>query len=342
MDFLWHFFGDVCRLRRNLAHPSHQKRSPDTYHSQSIIQFLWIMAAAAAATVVVSSSSSKIPKFRYLSAWFCPFAHRATLALEHHRGRVEYEWVEALGWEQRPDVQNVTGTGQEWWYHWKAEELKRSCPGALVPTLIPIDVTTGLPDESKSVYESIISIEYIDRVSQAQGKDRLVSEDPFWYARSRYWADKINRECCSTYYGVLVRKDEMERRQHFNDLIKGLTNFSKQLASTSTSHGGPTFLPDGQLSNVDLTLLPWAYRYYVFEEYRGPEYKIPESTELRPYHEWYEYVMNLESVQRTLPNKDRYLDHIRKYADGSARSKVANAVRRGVAAHEFDDEKDEY
>jgi glutathione S-transferase len=36
------------------------------------------------------------PKFRYLSAWFCPYAHRATLALEHHAGRVDYEWVEAL------------------------------------------------------------------------------------------------------------------------------------------------------------------------------------------------------------------------------------------------------
>jgi len=45
------------------------------------------MTATAAATKVV-------PKFRYLSAWFCPFAHRATLALEHHAGRVEYEWVE--------------------------------------------------------------------------------------------------------------------------------------------------------------------------------------------------------------------------------------------------------
>ena len=28
----------------------------------------------------------------------------------------------------------------------------------------------------------------------------------------------------------------------------------------------------------------------------------------------------------------RYLDHIQKYADGSARSKVGNAVRRGVCA----------
>lgn len=75
------------------------------------------MAGAAAATTV--------PKFRYLSAWFCPFAHRATLALEHHSSRISYEWVEALGWERRPDQENVTGAGHEWWYHWKAEELKR-------------------------------------------------------------------------------------------------------------------------------------------------------------------------------------------------------------------------
>ena len=33
----------------------------------------------------------------YYSAWFCPFAHRATIALEHHG--IDYEWVEALGWE---------------------------------------------------------------------------------------------------------------------------------------------------------------------------------------------------------------------------------------------------
>ena len=123
----------------------------------------------------------------------------------------------------------------------------------MVPTLIPINETTGQPDESKSVFESIVTIEYLDQVSGAKGNDRLISQDPFWYARSRYWADKVNRECCSTYYGVLVRKEESERRDHFHQLVKGLTNFSAQLKECS----GPTFLPDAQLSNVDLTLLPW-------------------------------------------------------------------------------------
>lgn len=38
---------------------------------------------------------------RYLSAWFCPYAHRATIALEHHAKTVPFVWVEALGWEKR-------------------------------------------------------------------------------------------------------------------------------------------------------------------------------------------------------------------------------------------------
>lgn len=63
---------------------------------------------------------------------------------------------------------------------------------------------------------------------------------------------------------------------------------------------------------------------------------------MHAYREWYDWVFSLDSVKRTLPDKDRYLEHIGKYADSSARSKVANAVRRGVAAHEIDDDKDTY
>jgi glutathione S-transferase len=172
--------------------------------------------------------------------------------------------------------------------------------------------------------------------------NRLVPvHDPYQTARCRIWAEKVNRDCCSPYYGVLVRKEEEERMEHFQKLLAGLTSFSKELTKTE----GPTFLADGQLSSVDVALIPWAYRYYVLEHYRGPEYAIPREDNapvLQPYWEWYDHVMNLECVRTTLPDKEKYLQHYRKYADGSARSKVANAVRRGVAAHELHDEKDEY
>lgn len=98
--------------------------------------------------------------------------------------------------------------------------------------------------------------------------------------------------------GVLVRQSDEERREHFQNLLHGLTNFSKELAETP----GPTFLADGQLSNVDLALIPWAYRYYVFEHYRGPDYVIPQTPELEAYHQWFDHVMNLDSVRR----KDRW------------------------------------
>mmetsp|Transcript_28523 Transcript_28523/g.42310 ORF Transcript_28523/g.42310 Transcript_28523/m.42310 type:complete len:297 (-) Transcript_28523:1354-2244(-) len=295
---------------------------------------------ASKAVASFSTSARSKPKFRYLTAWFCPFAHRATLALEHHSSRVDYEWIEALGWEQREDKKNVTGTGQEWWYHWKADELKRVNPSALVPTLISVDLQTGKSDESKPVYESLVTIDFVDQISGATGNDRLVPSDPYEAARCRVWADRVNRDLCSPYYGVLVRKEDSERKEHFDNLIKGLTAFSNELVMTQ----GPLFLANGQLSNVDLALVPWAYRYYVFEHYRGDEYVIsPEKyPQLKPYFEWYDHVMELDAVKRTLPDKAKYLEHIGKYADSSARSKVANAVRRGVSAHELDDDKDEY
>jgi glutathione S-transferase len=278
------------------------------------------------------------PKFRYLSAWFCPFAHRATIALEHHRDRVDYEWVEALGWYQKEE-----GGEKEWYYHWKADELKRVNPSALVPTLIPmkIDPVSGqeVLDEAKAVWESLVTVDYIDMVSQAQGRDRLVPlhDDPYETARCRIWSDKVNRECCSPYYDVLVRQDPKERQEYFQKLLLGLSAFSKELEKTT----GPTFLADSQLSNVDIALIPWAFRYYVLEHYCGPDFVISRShPQLQSYHTWYDHVIQLECVRRTLPDRDRYLDHIRKYADGTARSKVANAVRRGVAAHELDDAQD--
>jgi glutathione S-transferase len=102
----------------------------------------------------------------------------------------------------------VTGTGKEWYYHWKADELRRANPSALVPTLIPIiaqessqesSSTTVVVDEARAVYESLVVVDYIDAVSGATGPDRLVSQDPYQAARCRIWTDRVNRDCCSPY-----------------------------------------------------------------------------------------------------------------------------------------------
>ena len=110
---------------------------------------------------------------------------------------INSEWVEALGWYQQEDKNNVTGTGKEWYYHWKSDELKASNPSALVPTLIPL--VNDKPQPEKAVYESLVTIDYIDAVSGASGTDRLNPEDPYDSFRCRIWADRVNRDCCSPY-----------------------------------------------------------------------------------------------------------------------------------------------
>jgi hypothetical protein len=58
-------------------------------HSVSTMAASAAGVAKAGAAAAAAASSDIVPKLRYLSAWFCPYAHRATLALEHHQGRVE-------------------------------------------------------------------------------------------------------------------------------------------------------------------------------------------------------------------------------------------------------------
>jgi glutathione S-transferase len=158
--------------------------------------------AAIAVTTILTTKPMK-PKFRYLSAWFCPYAHRATIALEYHQAHVDYVWVEALGWYQKTtkETKNDTDTNTnvdnnapttataaatlntptpvnnnnnsssndnkdddntEWYYHWKAEELKRVNPSALVPTLVPIIRTPKAASSTTTTAEKTIAVEEKD------------------------------------------------------------------------------------------------------------------------------------------------------------------------------------
>ena len=57
------------------------------------------------------------------------------------------------------------------WYHWKADELKRVNPSALVPTLIPIGVD-GKPSEDKVCVSFLL--QYVFNIGS---KDRLQLQD---------------------------------------------------------------------------------------------------------------------------------------------------------------------
>ena len=296
----------------------------------------------------VMSTAAKKPHLYYMSAWFCPFAHRATLALEHHGDHVTYEWIEALGWEKRKatgashDKGAPIDTSHENWYHFKAPELMKHNPLGMVPTLV--SEATFLEDTSKGpqkppVRESLVSIEFVDELVNG-GSTPIMPTCPYERAKARVAADVVNKQICSKYYHVLVRQDKREQQEGFEALLKGIEAFGGELQDDKDS--GPFFGGNMTPGLVDYALFPWAHRIPVFEHYRGKNFAIPKNTNnLKKYHKWLDAMMQLPHVKKTLPPWDDYLKHIGRYADGSARSKVANAVRDGRDAHQYDDEKDD-
>mmetsp|Transcript_8848 Transcript_8848/g.30098 ORF Transcript_8848/g.30098 Transcript_8848/m.30098 type:complete len:201 (-) Transcript_8848:260-862(-) len=199
----------------------------------------------------------------------------------------------------------------------------------MVPTLL--DPATG-----RVVTESLVAVEFVDEVARGRpgAAPPLMPGDPFGNARARVWASWVNAKCCSPYYAVLCKQDRADQRAAFDGLLASLRRFARELPEAGPFFGG------GSLSAVDVALLPWALRFYVFEIYRGEDFAIPDDGELARYHRWLEAARALPAVSSTTPPADRYAEHIKKYATASARSKVANAVRRGVSAHEYDDELD--
>jgi len=286
-----------------------------------------------AATAAFGPRAEATTPLTYYSAWFCPFAHRATLALEHHADVVPYAWEEALGWEQRPptgDEDLDADDREDFWYHYKSPGLMEANPLGMVPTLVD--------ENGRVVTESAVCVQFVDELARVRGgaAPPLVDADPFVAARSRCAADKVNRTVCSGYYRVLVRTEDEERKEGFAQILDGLSAFFDD--DDASDLNGPFWGGRASPGLPDLVLFPYAYRLYVLEHYRGPDFAIPSN--LERYWRWYDAVVALDAVARTLPDKDRYLSHVAKYAHNKARSKVGNAVRRGAAAHDYDDEKD--
>jgi glutathione S-transferase len=170
----------------------------------------------------------------------------------------------------------------------------------MVPTIL--DEATG-----KAVGESLVCIQLVDEIAAANGGSAppLLPRDPFDRAQARVAAEQVNKTVCSAYYKVLVRPEDEERRTAFADLKKGLLSFAE--SAKGDFWGGPT------LGLVDCVLLPYAYRLYVLEHYRGKEFALPTSGEgglWEKYHAWLNRAAALPYVARTLPDKERYLLHV--------------------------------
>ena len=228
---------------------------------------------------------------KFYNAWFCPFAQRAWIALLE-KG-VNFELVEIDPYIKTPE--------------WLAVN-----PRGMVPTIV---------HNGKSVYESAVCIEYIDEV-WGNGRS-LLPKDPYRRARVRIQSDYIGKKIVSPFYRMLVKQSKEDQRVAQEDLVAGL----KVLFDEKENSDGPLF--GGQeLNMVDIMLLPHAYRCkLILPHYR--DWAVPTEG-LERYHEWYAAAFEIANVQKTIPDEEKLIESYRRYAEDTAKSSVAEAVRKGI------------
>ena len=250
-------------------------------------------------------------RVRFLSAWFCPFAQRAWIALEE--AGAEYELVEAM-----------TITEDETGYE-KSAELLAANPNGLVPTLLRLDGAGATVD---CVYESGICVEYVHEALRPEGGAGLFPEGAGPKARCRMWIDFIGKKLVPPFYRMLVRTDEAERAEAADSMRAAIATFA-----SSMGDGGGFFL-GARFSAIDIAFAPWAHRLFVLQHFREFDWHSGDAAlapAIERFDAWVGAVLDRDSVKATLADNAALLATYRRYADDVTTSQVAESVRNGVA-----------
>ncbi|KAI1443149.1 putative glutathione-S-transferase theta, GST [Annulohypoxylon stygium] len=245
---------------------------------------------------------------KLFAGWFCPFVQRVWITLEEKR--IPYQYIEI-----NP-------------YH-KGPELLRANPRGLVPTL---EVAPG-----KALYESTVLCEYLEEHYPEHEPNILpeVGKDDYARAKARIWVDFVTSRVIPAYHRLLQFQPSAhaDGAKKLDDLRREFRSYLLEFAREADPEGPLFFGAD--LSLVDIALIPWAVRLWVFEEFKGglgiPEPgKGGEDEEAwGRWRKWVGAVEGRESVANTTSDYVRYVPIYRRYADDTAQSELAKATREG-------------
>ena len=235
------------------------------------------------------------PIIKFYSAWFCPYAQRTWIALNHLN--LDFELIEALKFNENNE-------------YIKDENLLKLNAKGLVPTL---DVNNEV------VVDSIYTVEYLNK-RFGDKQTNFVTSDLVKDAHL------VNKNVCSPFYRILLKQERSEQDTAWEELVNGLQMFTESIHTNG-------FFKSSSMNIVDITLFPWANRLCVLESFRQRclDKKLGWVQEFLT---WYERMCSNKAVQNTIADKDKLIENDSKYANRTTKSKVAQAVRVGKEAHD--------
>eukprot|EP00035_Acanthoeca_spectabilis_P033547 m.24229 g.24229 ORF g.24229 m.24229 type:complete len:310 (+) comp6045_c0_seq1:114-1043(+) len=258
------------------------------------------VSRAPAVSTAMGSAPTDKSQLELLSAWYCPYAQRAWLALEEKSGGVEGVYT----------LTNAQDIAEDEITYIKSPALLAANPKGLVPTVV--DRRFG---KERIVHESLVCVEYIDEAVSGRSLFPGTAADR---ARARIWINWADKVVIPQFYRMLVRKEPSERADAAAKLLAGIRTLAAQIA-------GPFFLGES-FSAVDIAVAPWLVcRMCILQHYRG--FCVPETSEYAAFHAWAAAVAARPSITGTIPTLERLIWAYKRYADGTAKSMVADAIR---------------
>lgn len=256
----------------------------------------------------LSLSNVNMAKTVLYSAYFCPYAQRVWACLNYFD--IHYQLVESLGSGLTPA-------------YTKHPDLLRWNSKGLVPTLVThYENQVDVKCESIDILRALYSERYKEREAEFS---KL-------YAEALEW----NKRVCSPFYRVLMKPDEASRQRAWQDMVDGLSAFSDKLIvdEDTISFYDYEGKQDDEPSLVDFTVFPFVHRLYIIEHYRG--FRLPDADPVvgDKIYRWQQRMEALPAVADTLAERQSLIDVYLRYSDGSAQSKVGDAIRAGKEAHE--------
>ncbi|XP_058805240.1 pyrimidodiazepine synthase-like [Phymastichus coffea] len=232
------------------------------------------------------STGSKVPsleqgKLRLYSMRFCPYAQRVHLVLDSKK--IPYDVV-YVNLTQKP----------EW--------LQEKSPLGKVPC---IEFENG-----DTLYESLIISEYLD---EAYPESTLFPKDPLAKAKDKLLIERFN-EVITTIYKIYFGKGD--DRDLFNEVLKGLDIFDKELAKRGTP-----FFNGSQPGMLDLMIWPWCERADILKLIRGEHFVIPKDR----YHRLLEWKVAMKEDAGVK----------RSFLDAETHAKYMKSRIAGIAQYDF-------
>jgi len=241
-------------------------------------------------------------KLELLSAWFCPYAQRAWMAMEL-KCKGQYHVTEAIKITS-PDGAYAKDSLE------RTTLLKESNPSGLVPVIID----KRRNDKAVSVvYESLICIEYIDEVfDDGNASTKLLPGDPTQRTDARMWSNRLNNDICTTFYTFLLNQNKEDQDKAADKILAALLDFCKHCE-------GPFFY-GRHISIVDITIAPFlvgARMDAVMKHYRN--FEVPATKEYSKYFEWRDAMLQHPCFVTTVTTDYEAIKKVyARYADGTA------------------------